>query len=650
MRPNVSRVGRRIEAIHKYSTPKPCLFEHSLFHLALPPLMTPSAPLPQSLLNPIHAAQLPQSVTLWFTQTAQGRFESFCSVPGSLFTEHLDQIVGQTITESLFRPQHPIDYCQTIDRVIQANRAESLSWSFLWNGIGVEVAMTMSPIAQPDGTAWTVMVQGQCEVLPLNTVLSGLDVANRYHLLLAQISWNIRRTLDLKTIWQQTVDGLGEALIIDRCSIYSLSEDSGQIKIESEFCSAGQESWLGRTEMLEAQLSFRRAIALLQPSPLFDDVQDDGQDTPPIQVFPSVGLAESDGCVVTDQVTDSSIVYIRMIVATGYQDEVNSLIVLWRSLPSVSQPISQIQPQSASQRVGWDKTELNFLEELADQVGTAIAHAALFHRRELLNKNLVRKQEAYEEAIAQAEEASRLKSEFLANTSHELRTPLNGMIGFLKLIIDGMADDPEEQQEFLEESLKSAEHLHDLINDVLDIAKIEAGKFQLELSPVALADVFDQLQQSQKNSATSKNLTFEIQMPHTRDAVMIFTDYRRLYQVLINLVGNAIKFTHEGGITIATEFVKRKVIVQNQECPGHVMVRVADTGIGVSLEKQGRLFQSFTQIDGSHSRRYGGTGLGLAISQNLVHEMGGVVNFYSMGEGLGSTVTFTIPLFQEPIV
>ena len=611
--------------------------------------MTLSALLPQSLLTPIHPAQLPRPVTLWFTQTAQGRFESFCSTPGNLFTEYLDQIVGQAVDTSLFRPEHPVDYCQTIDRIIRSGHAESMPWPFLWNGISIEVAITMSSIAQPDGTAQTVMVQGQCKVLPLNTVPLELDVANRYHLLLAKISWSIRRTLDLKTIWQQTVDGLGATLSIDRCCIYSLDEDSGQIKIESEFCAPGQESWLGRTEILETQLSFRRAIALLQPSPLFDDVQDglqdgsqDGlQDIQPIQILPSIGLAESDGCVVTDQVTEGSIDYTRMIVATGYQDEVNSLIVLWRS--------PQSQPQSSFQRAGWDETELNFLEELADQVGTAIAHAALFHRREQLNKNLVRKQEAYEEAIAQAEEASRLKSEFLANTSHELRTPLNGMIGFLKLIIDGMADDPEEQQEFLEESLKSAEHLHDLINDVLDIAKIESGKFQIELSPVALADVFDQLQQSQKNSATTKNLTFEIQMPQTRDAVMIFTNYRRLYQVLINLVGNAIKFTHEGGITIATEFVKGKVMVQTQECPGHVMVRVSDTGIGVSLEKQGRLFQSFSQIDGSTTRRYGGTGLGLAISQNLVNEMGGQVNFYSMGEGLGSTVTFTIPLFQEPI-
>lgn len=615
------------------------------FHPALLPLMTLSTLLPQSSLTSPYSSQLPQPVTVWFTQTVQGKFESFCSVPGNLFTDYLDQIVGQTIEGSLFRPELPIDYCQMIDRVIRSGQAESRLWPFLWNGTRVEIAITMSPIAQPDGTTQTVLVQGQGHVLPIDTVSLGLDVANRYHLLLATISSSIRRTLDLKTIWQQTVDGLGSTLPIDRCSIYSLSEDSGQIKIESEFCGAGQDSWLGRTEKLESQLGFRRAIALLQPSPLIDDVED----LHAIQTLPFAGLAENDGCVVTDQVTEGSINYTRMIVATGYQDEVNALIVLWRSVSGQPQSESQGASQSSFQNAGWDETELNFLEELADQVGTAIAHAALFHRLELLNKSLVRKQEAYEEAIAQAEEASRLKSEFLANTSHELRTPLNGMIGFLKLILDGMADDPEEQQEFLEESLKSAEHLHDLINDVLDIAKIESGKFQLELSPVALADVFDQLQQSQKNSATTKNLTFEIQMPQTRDAVMIFTNYRRLYQVLINLVGNAIKFTHEGGITIATEVVKRKVIVQSQECPGVVMVRVADTGIGVSLEKQGRLFQSFNQIDGSTTRRYGGTGLGLAISQNLVHEMGGEVKFYSMGEGLGSTVTFTIPLFQEPI-
>lgn len=103
-------------------------------------------------------------------------------------------------------------------------------------------------------------------------------------------------------------------------------------------------------------------------------------------------------------------------------------------------------------------------------------------------------------------------------------------------------------------------------------------------------------------------------------------------------------------MTIGVEIIKKKLVVQSQECPGIVRVRVADTGIGVSLDKQDKLFQSFSQVDGSRTRQYGGTGLGLAISQKLVEAMGGVVNFYSMGEGLGSTVTFTIPLYQDPVM
>jgi signal transduction histidine kinase len=119
---------------------------------------------------------------------------------------------------------------------------------------------------------------------------------------------------------------------------------------------------------------------------------------------------------------------------------------------------------------------------------------------------------------------------------------------------------------------------------------------------------------------------------------------------MLNLLSNAVKFTHEGGITITAEVVPEKILVQNQEKPGSVKISVADTGIGVSLEKQDKLFQSFSQVDGSRTRQYGGTGLGLAISQKLVEAMGGIVNFYSMGEGLGSTVTFTVPLYQDPVM
>jgi signal transduction histidine kinase len=269
-------------------------------------------------------------------------------------------------------------------------------------------------------------------------------------------------------------------------------------------------------------------------------------------------------------------------------------------------------------------------------VGTAIAHATLY--KEL------------EEARQTAEAASRLKSEFLAATTHELRTPLNGIIGFLKLILDGMADDGEEQKEFLQEAYKSALYLLNLINDILDLAKIEAGKLDLELSPVQLDELFASIDNFTRHQAQRKNLSFKIKMPPTHTPILIYGSYQRLLQVMLNLVGNAIKFTHEGGISIAAEIVKKKVICHGQEFPGMVKISVADTGIGVSLEQQEKLFEKFVQVDGSHSKAYGGTGLGLAISQKLVQAMGGQVQFYSMGEGLGATVTFTVPLQVLPVI
>ncbi|XQQ05807.1 MAG: sensor histidine kinase [Leptolyngbya sp. IPPAS B-1204] len=330
-----------------------------------------------------------------------------------------------------------------------------------------------------------------------------------------------------------------------------------------------------------------------------------------------------------------------LVIATCYQDQPNSLILLH---------------QLNRSRL-WSEIEIDLLREIADQVGTGIAHASLFKASrtivdelQRMNESLMRQHSDLEEARQQAEAASRLKSEFLANTSHELRTPLNGVIGFLKLILDGMIDEPEEQRQCIDEAYRSAMHLMDVIQDILDIAKIEAGKMQLDLNPVKLDDLLVDVEKFTRPQAQQRNLSFEIRAPDTRDEVILYGNYQRLKQVMLNLVGNAIKFTHEGSITISAEVIPGKVVVQGEEKPGMVKISVADTGIGVSLEKQDKLFQTFSQVDGSRTRQYGGTGLGLAISQKLVEAMGGVVNFFSMGEGLGSTVTFTVPLYQDPVM
>jgi signal transduction histidine kinase len=423
----------------------------------------------------------------------------------------------------------------------------------------------------------------------------------------------IRRSLNLETIWQQTVEGLGEALNVSRCLICPYKPLSHSLKVVAEYCQSDLDSMLGAELKIEEGLYLGQALSTLEP----------------------VTFNSSEG-------EPHSV----LAIATRYKDQPNGLIILY-----------QLNRDQFNQAPPWSDIDIDLLKEIADQVGTGVAHATLLEESRNLaaelqcaNESLMERHREIEEARQQAEAASRLKSEFLANTSHELRTPLNGVIGFLKLIMDGMADDPEEQGQFIEEAHRSAIHLLSIINDILDVAKIEAGKMQLDLNPIKLDDLLSDVENFIRPQSQQKSLSLEILTPATRDEVVVFGNYQRLLQVMLNLLSNAVKFTHEGGITITAEVLPNKIVVQNQEKPGSVKISVADTGIGVSLEKQDKLFQSFSQVDGSRTRQYGGTGLGLAISQKLVEAMGGIVNFYSMGEGLGSTVTFTVPLYQDPVM
>lgn len=315
-----------------------------------------------------------------------------------------------------------------------------------------------------------------------------------------------------------------------------------------------------------------------------------------------------------------------------------TFLVARRLAQRLSAPISTMGQAVEAIQSGDYKTSLPILDD--GEIGDLARHI------NNLASGLDRASREQEQAISQlisareeAEQANRAKSDFLAMMSHELRTPMNGVLGMLQLL--ETTERTREQAEYTALATESTEHLLKVINDILDFSRIERGALELECIPFNLLELVQGSALVFQHSAQQRGLALELQIQAGLENIEVCGDPTRIRQILVNLLGNALKFTEEGAIHLSLEWQALDHDVLWLTCAVH------DSGIGISPERLEHMFDAFQQADSSISRRYGGTGLGLAIARTLAERMGGTLQAESK-EGSGSTFTLEIPLpFQQ---
>lgn len=411
---------------------------------------------------------------------------------------------------------------------------------------------------------------------------------NDYLAASSEIGRLVTSTLDLNTIFTRTVSLISERFGFYFASIYIIEETGFNARLQEGTGNAG-----------EKMKAIRHSVVVGSSS--------------------IVGKVAENGEALLANDTDLEPLY-----------QPNPLLLDTRSQVAIpmrigSRIVGVIDIQSTVP-YAFSQDDISVLQSLGDQVAVAIDNARSYELSQQLIKDL--------------REVDQLKSQFLANMSHELRTPLNSIIGFSRVILKGI-DGPvsDLQQQDLTAIYNSGQHLLGLINDILDLARIEAGKMELNFEEVHLAEMVTSVLSTAKGLVKEKPIHLIPRIPADMPAVR--GDTMRVRQVLLNLISNASKFTDEGSITV--EASVQKGPTGRMEA----LINVIDTGPGISLEDQEKLFKAFSQVDGSATRKSGGSGLGLSICANLVQLHGGRISVHSE-VGKGSTFWFTLPLYNQP--
>ncbi|MBI5823090.1 MAG: GAF domain-containing protein [Chloroflexi bacterium] len=410
---------------------------------------------------------------------------------------------------------------------------------------------------------------------------------NEYLAVSAEIGKLVTSTLDLNSIFARTVNLINERFNFYYAAIYIVEETGFNATLREATGAAG-------VEMKKQNHSY------------------------PINLKSTVGKVASEGqaLVVNDIRTNP--------LHVGNPSLPNTKAEAAIPLRIGNRIIGVIDIQSENTGA-FTEDEVAVLQTLADQVAVAIDNARSF--------------ELSQQAVMEMREIDRLKSQFLANMSHELRTPLNSIIGFSRVILKGI-DGPvtELQQQDLTAIYNSGQHLLGLINDILDLAKIEAGKMELAFDEVNISDVANSVLSTM--SGLVKDRPIQIKRVIEPNLPTVRADAIRVRQVMINLLSNAAKFTEEGDIIVE---VGLKPGAQGRN---EIRISVVDTGPGISEQDQEKLFQPFSQVDDSPTRKTGGTGLGLSICQQLINMHGGRI-WVESEVGKGSMFSFTLPLFRK---